>query len=311
MALTIKSLDCMKASRDSASWTNQQKIDHCNAIVQYCPDITHIGIACFTNNTGYQSYAYVQEWADAVHNTGKKIWWRHAFSGETEATTLEEQYDLIMEGPSVNPNWFATGDIFELQPETHPYIGVLNGTAQDIADWNTWLREKSTAAEAVFAGMGKTVDCKIVSVTDGYAKQGTAIIEQATVTHMNNRICYDSYPMDGVTSPTKAVQNLFNDIKIIHAAYPTADIILSEIGHNNLRAVSDDSQREVLRMAFNMLSGLSYIKGINYWVGYNTSGGGGFTQLFQTNSRTVPRPALKTLGEYFTKGACTGRMEVI
>lgn len=311
MSLTIKSIDTMKASRDSNSWTNQQKIDHCNAIVQYCPDVTHIGVDCYTNNTAYQSYAYVKEWADAVHATGKKVWWRPAFIGTDAGSTLEEIYTAIMEGPSANPDWFATGDIFELQPETNPYIGELTGNAQSIADWNAWLREKSTAAEAVFAGMGKTVDCKIVSITDGYAKQGTNLLESATVTHMNNRVCYDSYPMDGLTTPTKAVQNLYKDLSIIHAAFPSADIILSEIGHNNLRAVSDESQREVLRMAFNLLSTLSYVKGLNYWVGYNTSGGEGSTQLFQTGSRTAPRPALKTLGEYFKKGACTGRMDVI
>jgi hypothetical protein len=314
MALTYKSVDTMKASRDSASLTNQQKVDHCNAIVQYVPGITHITVDCYTNSTGYQSYSYVQEWADAVHNTGKKVWWRAAFN-ITQAgaeATLQEIYNSIMEGPSANPNWFATGDIFELQPETNPYIGDLTGNAQSISDWNAWLRSSATAAEAVFSGMGKTVDCRIVSITDGYAKQGTAIMSQATVTAMNNRICYDSYPMDATgVNPLANVSNLLNDIRIIHAAYPTANIILSEIGCNNLHSLTDADQRNQLREAFNALSSLSYVVGINYWVSYNTSGGGGHTQLFQTGSLTQPRAALAILSEFYTKGHCSGRMKVI
>jgi hypothetical protein len=189
MALSIKSIDTMKGTRDKNNHTNQQKVDHCQALVRHIPDLTHITYSGYSNNFSYQSVAYIQEWVNAIRATGKKIWWRCAFINADQDSTLEEIYEAIIEGPEAHPEWFATGDIFELQPETNPSIGVLTGDAQSITDWNTWLREKTTAAEAMFALMGYDIDCKIVSITDGYAKSG--VLEAETVTHLENRVCYD------------------------------------------------------------------------------------------------------------------------
>ncbi len=298
MLLGVKSIDTMKASRDTNTWTNQNKIDHINAIIQYAPDITHITVDCYTNNTSYQSYAYVKEWADAIHNAGKKVWWRPAFIvSQGGAATLAEIYSAIVEGPTANPNWFADGDIFEMQPETNPFIGVLNGTAQDYADWNTWIRNSITSLTSLFSGMGKTIDCTYVSLTDGYLKAHA--LEDATVTAMGGKVCVDFYPMDAVDTPESRAANLISELGLINAQYPTANVVISELGTNNLRSIPDGEQEDVLARAFYKLRSVSYLTGMNYWGSYNTSTGGGYTQLFQTGSITLPRAALITLGQFY------------
>jgi hypothetical protein len=83
------------------------------------------------------------------------------------------------------------------------------------------------------------------------------------------------------------------------------------MGVANTRNPDDVQQRGVLRAALNALADLPYIKGLVYWVSFNTSGGGGFTQLFQTNSRTVLRPAIHILNEFYAKGRCTSRLPII
>lgn len=310
MSLTYKSIDTMKASRDSAAWTNQQKIDHCNAIVQYAPDITHITADCYMHNTGFQSIAYVQEWADAIHNAGKKVWWRPV-PNYSNAVTAAQAITNVCADITANPTWFANGDIFEFGPESTPYIfsNPPDSWSNSTTTWSQWMADMIAAMNTAFSGIGKSgVITSIQSIVSSYWTQGD--VKASALTAFNNQIAIDYYPLD-LLDPIKAAQSMLNTIATLRAAYPTADIIISEIGVMNTINVGDDPQREVLRLALNTLANLSYIKGLNYWVGYNTTSGGGFTQLFQTNSRTLPRPALKTLGEFYTKGNAHGRMEVI
>lgn len=309
MALTYKSLDTMKASRDSNSWTNQQKKDHCNAIAQFCPDITHISMDCFYDLPVYHSATYVQEWCDAIHDTGKKIWFRGvpAWDGLTAAQSITNISDLI----SDNTLWFENGDIFEYCPESHPYMfsDPPDNWNNSTVVWSQWHADMIAGADAAFSGISKSgVITTIQSIVSSYWTQGD--VKASALTAFDNQISIDYYPLD-LLDPVKAVKSMMNTLNTLHGTYPTADIIISEIGVMNTKNPTDTQQREILRAALNELSTLDYITGVSYWVSYNTSGGGGYTQLFQTNSRTVPRPALKTLSEFFTTGTCHKRMDVI
>src|ERR1035437_366426 len=119
MALTYKSIDTMKISRDSGSITNANKIVHCNALAANIPDATHFTLDCYYANFGYQSQAYIKEWVNAVRATGKSVWWRGVpdWTGLTAAQSITNISNLI----ATNPTWFANGDIFEFQPESSPY----------------------------------------------------------------------------------------------------------------------------------------------------------------------------------------------
>jgi len=308
MAILYKSIDTMKASRDSNTWTNQQKVDHINAIVLNIPDITHITVDCFYDMPAYHSYAYIQQWIDAIRSTGKKVWFRGVPSYSTSTNSAAEAITITVADIEAHPTWFENGDIFEYHPESGPY-GFTDGWNNNGTAWSQWHADMVSACNTAFLGMGKSgVITDIQSIVSSYWTQGD--VKSSALTAFNNTISIDYYPLDS-PDPTRAVKTMMSTLLTLHTAYPTAGIVISEIGCSNTTSSSDSGQREVLRSAFNALAQLDYIKGVNYWVGYNTSNGGGYTQLFQTGSRTVPRPALKTLSEFYTKGYCSARMDVI
>jgi hypothetical protein len=309
MALTMKSLDTMKISRDSGSITNAQKIEHINAIVQLIPDITHIAIGCYGNNFGYQSVAYIKEWFDAIHNAGKKVLFRPALAGSF-ATPADLTTQKVQEVTDFAACWASTGDIWDVIPETNP----LSALYTNVAGWNTFVRNTITALDTAFASLGKTVDHTYWSQTDQTFLFNSRV-EASTLTAMGNNLCLDFYPMDYIGSPGKGstvakVNNCIAELGTAHANYPTANIYITEIGYNNTTAVTDEDQREVLRVFFNAVKDLSYIKGINYWVGYGDSQYDK-TYTFQSTSRTLPRPAIQVISDFYTNGICSKRMNVI
>lgn len=307
--MLYKSIDTMKASRDSNAWTNQQKIDHCNAIVANVPDITHITMDCYYNKPGYQSVAYVTEWCDAIHQTGKKIWFRgvsHA-SEIKETISAAEAITIVVSEVHNHPDWFQDGDIFEYWPESGPY-GFTDGWDNDGTAWSQWHSDMISALNTEFSTMGKSVITSIQSIVSSYWTQGD--VKQSALTAFNNKISIDWYPLDSI-DPYKAARGMLVTLNKLHTSYPTADIIISEIGCANTINLTDTQQREVLRFALNTLSLLPYVKGINYWAGYLASGGGGHTNLFVLNSRTEPRPAVNILSEFYTNNICKKRMKVL
>lgn len=302
MALILKSIDTMKASRDSNSWTNAQKIEHINALNVHMPDATHFAIASYADNFGYQSVAYIKEWFDAVHAVGKKVLYRPAWGGLSG--TLEQRTDHVQEALADLESCWADGDAWDVVPESSPTLGGYGG----VAGWNTWVRDTITALNADFLALDLDVDCTFWSLTDTHLRSN-AHVEADTVTACGNKVCIDFYPMDAGWMRLK-IQSIIGQLGTIHTNYPSADIYITETGYNNTTTVSDEDQRNVLRHFFNELSNLSYVKGLNYWHGYGNSA---FDKclIWQSQSRTLPRPATPILNEKYKNGNCTSRIKIL
>lgn len=307
MALTFKSIDTMKASRDAnPALSNANIVAHVNALNTYVPDATHFTVASYQNNFSFYSISKINEWFDAVHAVGKKVFFRPALA-TFSPNTVEGLTDVLVESVH-NFNW-QDGDAWDVIPESsdtsalyNTYYGLGNP-----ASWNAFVRDTVTTLNAEFASINKNVDCTFWSRTDQGVIFGTRV-EQDTVT-ATGKICIDFYPMD-VGSLRAKIQSCIGQITRAHANYPTADIYVTEIGYNNTTLVGDEDQRNVLRHFFNELSNLSYVKGLNYW---HASGDTAFDKclLFQDDSLTLPRPALFTLGEFYSSDICNNRVKII
>lgn len=303
MALTFRSIDTMKASRDSNSWTNAQKIEHINSIVQNVPNITHITVASYQNNFGYQSVAYIKEWFDAIHSAGKSVFFRPALATFSPNTAAGLTSTCVSTASNFSSCW-EDGDAWDVVPESNP----LSSLFTDVAGWNQWVRDTVDALDSAFTNLGKDVDHTFFSTTDQTAIFNSRI-EADTLTKMGNKICIDFYPMD-VGSLRAKIASFMGQIARAHTNYPTADIYVTETGYNNTTLVGDEDQRTLLRHFFNELSTIPYVKGLNYWHGY---GNATFDKclIYQSQSRTLPRPALYMLGEYYSNGQCGGRVQTI
>jgi hypothetical protein len=302
----LKSIDTMKASRDSNSWTNADKIAHINAIVKWMPDCTHITCASYINNFGYQSVAYIKEWFDAIHAVGKHVLFRPAFAGGTSSVAVINA--TLLQGISDLAACWATGDSWDVIPESSPTSSAFNQGSGAVAGWNQWVRDVIPLLQNTFMGMGLTVDCSIFSQTDQTFIFNSRV-EADTLTAMGNKLCIDFYPMD-IGSDWGKVLNLVNEIRSARANYPTANIWITETGYNNTTLVGDENQRLIIRDFVNEIRNVPYIKGLNYWHGYGNSQ---FDKCltFQSLSVTQVRPSFYSLGEFFTKGACNSRQRII
>lgn len=315
MALTFRSIDTMKTSRDNNSTTNAAKIAHINAIIQAVPDLTHIAIGCYQNNFSYQSISYINEWFDAVHNAGKKVFFRPALTAQMPsyavdgdlATTVDD-YIEIFKYSADQYNW-SDGDAWDVIPESGTTSAMYNTKygLGNPASWNAGVREFISELQGKFTTLNKDVDVTFWSGTDQQAVFQTQL-EQATV-DVTGKVCIDFYPMD-IGSMRAKIASCISQLARAHTNYPTADIYITEIGYNNTTLVGDEDQRTLLRHFFNELSTIPYVKGLNYW---HAAGDATYDKchLFVSQSTTTPRPSLYMLGELYSKGRCSGRVHQI
>lgn len=306
MALTFRCIDTMKASRDSGSWTNAMKIEHINSLVQHNPDLTHIALAMYPDNPGYHSAQYVKEWFDAVHDTGKAVFFRPALTG---ATTTGDAAQKILNwqalAESLEDCW-ADGDAWDVWPEFG--VEAIGNQAQ----WNAWIRDVIAALDTTFDNMNLDVDHTFFSMIDQRWIFGNQV-EAATITAMG-KLCIDFYPMDWIGAPGKGttiakVNNFIGQIRAGSVKYPGVPIYVTETGYNTTNAITDQDQRDVVRLLMNELVNVPEVVGFNYWVGYGQSFDP--VRLYTTSSRTVPRPAYYSLAEKFTDGVCGNRVSII
>jgi len=77
-------------------------------------------------------------------------------------------------------------------------------------------------------------------------------------------------------------------------------IILGEMGYSNQIDVDDVIQQNVLKAEFQAMETLSYVVGLNYWVGAGTNTSGGYTHIFaKSGERWSLRPAAYELSAFY------------
>lgn len=314
MSLQFKSIDTMKLSRDNTS-LSASKIQE--LVNQYAGlGLTHLTVDCYLNGT-FQDDTDIENWVTAVRNLGLKVWWRPGYDNfGTTPYTPTSLKNTILAFPTRRPDLFRNGDIFDMCPEQSPFMndgagGFIFGIndVQTLVDaWNPWVQDVKTSLDTLFASNNLSgVITGITSITDFNAKNYVTAATYAVFGYAT----MDDYPTDNVKDPVKAAKNVVNSLIALYnqAGVP---VVVGEYGYHRPNDSDKTLQREVLRKVWNEISKLSWVVGYNYWCGHGGAGFGDFSNLLeQSNGGWRPRPALKTIGEFYTNGKCTKRMDVI
>jgi hypothetical protein len=300
----------MKLSRDLAEDPlSQLEID------QVVDQIAVVNVNYITVDTDWEYPSYMQEWIGAIRAVGKHISfrtqpneWDDSF-GATGIMTPSEfdcaEYTFI----TAHPSFFQPGDIFDplAEPENGLYWAATYG-----ANWewrgdpdaatnafNQFILQTTAIANQAFAAVGiKGVITNVRSVDSGTAENPLALYP-STVAALG-LITIDAYPEGMSTDPTTCAGAWLSVLEAVHAARPDVSIVIREMGYSNYVAVSDATQQVVLSAELSGLEGVSYLAGVNYWVGPGSAGAGGYTYLLEdTGGVWSPRPAAATLAAVF------------
>lgn len=306
MALQYKSIDTMKVSRDSNSYTTQQITDFVNQYTSL--GLTHLTLNSFLDGT-YQTDAYILKWITAIRNAGLKIWWRGTYTNPYDQATPSALTELVSSTPTNHPTWFQNGDIYDMLAESNYGNSIFGGdSTTQKSNWNKWIRDTKASLDAIFLSNNTSgVITGITSITDFTIINS---VETETFTALGYATI-DHYPADSVSDGNSAVKLVFSDLDRLHAK-TNVNIIIGEFGFSRSYDSPQSLQREVLRKIFNEIKNRSWIVGYNYWVGHGGTNYGSYCNLFEkVNNIWAERAALKILSEFYKKGYCSARMTVI
>ncbi len=304
------SVDTMKESMDTD--TNQltptQIADDVNLAATL--KTTHI-----TVDVHWDYPTYMQEWISAVRAAGKHVWFRihpNAWEGNygVTATMTPSQY-LSAESAFIlaHPTFFQSGDILDMnpEPENSPYwvnTYGANWSWQNAPNagtdaYNQFVLGVTTTANSALAQLGITgVNTNVRSMSEWYYENPTALYN-STISQFGV-MTVDSYPDQNTTDPTTAANDWLSVLSTIENTHPGIPIIIAEMGYSNAINVSDTTQEQVLKAELNAFESLSYIEGLNYWVGAGTANSGGYTHIFTGSTGNWSlRPAATDLANYY------------
>ena len=292
----IQSIDTMKYSRDGAN--NSGVIDKIPELVEKVSALhpTHIAIA-----TPYDEefYPVLKRWVLEARKRNLKVWFRgnmSAWEGWFDHKKYEDpnqHHADIHAFITKHPELFSGGDIFTPAPE--PENGGFGDprTSEEIKKkFFDFLPESYRNCRDSFAQIGVKVTCGYFSTNGDVAK----IIPTYVYQQSGGVLVIDHY----VRTPEELIRDIQDLYRQNHLP-----IVLGEFGlpipdiHGDL---SDADQDRLIHSTLEQLSTQRHIvKGINYWTAF-----GGSTQIF-TDSLN-PKPAVKTITEYFTPVHISGRV---
>jgi hypothetical protein len=310
--LFISSIDTMKESKDTDSSDRQLTQVQIASDIDLCASLNSNYI---TVDTHYNQDTYMARWVQAIRATGKHVWFRPGFvewgtqdNGiMTPAMYLSRLRTFILTHASL----FQPGDIFDgnAEPENGLYWAATYGAnwsnqapnkATD--DFNSFLVGLTDTADQAFRQLGIKGIMTTVHSTDPWTAEHPEILYPSTVQRMGNLVTVDAYPDENTTNPSTAANAWLQQLMSIHAARPTARILIGEMGYSNKINVDDTTQAKVLEEEFNALSSVPYLIGMNYWVGAGTDTSGGYTHVFtgETGHWSF-RPAAYVLASFYSK----------
>lgn len=296
----ISSVDTMKESKDAEAkgLTNAQIVSDVNLAARL--NTTHI-----TVDTQYDYPAVMAQWVQAVRATGKHVWFRPGGFGITMVSPswyLSNMSSYII----ANPGLFKPSDIFDADPEAENSAYWVNeygsngiNTTNGAAAFNQFLRDLTATANRAFAQIGVTGVMTTVHSTD----PGTSlnVLTSTTVQDMGNLVTVDAYPDENTTDPTTAASDWSKLFSNLHSKWPTASLLVGEYGYCNNIDVGDSTQEAVVKSELNnVFSSVSYLVGVNYWVGAGGAGYGGYTNIFKgSKGNWSLRPAANDLSAFY------------
>ena len=305
----IASIDTMKESRDTESWQEPYA-----QIVQDVDLIATLNVNYITVDTHWEYPAYMAEWVQAIRATGKHVWFRGApnqWTDQNGTTGIMTPAAYEAEEASFitsNPTLFEPGDIFDpcSEPEdgeywsTFPANWAWQGAPNQYTDaYNAFILDTTAIANQSFAAIGVTGVITTIRSTSSWWAENPNSLYTSTVASLGV-VTIDSYPEGDTTDPATAAASRISELAAVHAARPGVPVVIGEMGYSDAMAVTDAQQQAVLQAEFSAIEGLSYVAGLNYWVGPGTDQSGGYTHIFagQRGAWTL-RPAASNLAAFF------------
>jgi len=287
----IESIDTMKYSRDMA----RQDLNNANFVNEVDKQMSLIaatGANYVAIDTPYDQefIPVLAVWVQSARAHGLHVWFRGNFSGwegwfNYPPITEQEHTEKIKEFILSNRTLFQDGDIFTSCPECENGIKLNTGDPNVVASYRSFLISEYMTSKDAFAEIDKNVSTGYFSMNADVAR---AVMDRQTTKELGGIVVIDHY----VLTP----EQLADDAASI-AAQSGGKIILGEFGapipdiHGNM---TDEQQKEWLSQSLQMLSGVTDLIGINYWVDK-----GGSTALWNPNN--APKPAVAVLTGYYQK----------
>ena len=308
----IASIDTMKESRDTEA--NPLTDAQIAADVSLC---ARLNTNYITVDTYLDDASYMQRWVSAIRATGKHVWFRWGAgslgSGPGAAVTSSQYLALLRAFILANPSLFQPGDVLDAdaEPEGEDYWVVTYGpnwswqpTAPNAAtdEFNNFVLGLTETADEALHQLGLHGVITTVHSVDPWTAEHPEVLYNSTIQRMGNLIVVDAYPDADITNPASAAQAWVAQLARIHAARPTARVLIGEMGYSNDLNVGDTRQRAVLQAELDAISTVPYVAGVNYWVGAGTDTSGGYTHIFSGHAGSwAPRPAASVLAEFFAR----------
>lgn len=312
----IASIDTMKESRD----TETRPLSSSEIL-----DIVKLSASVNTNyitvDTHWDYSNYLQQWVNAIRATGRHVWFRsqpNQWENQNGATgtMTPAQYEAAEQNFILtHASLFQTGDIFDACPEPEQghywfkqYDEHWTSNAPNSAtrDYNAFIRDTTDVADTAFQQKGIHGVITTIRSTNTFFASHPDVFEQAT-TEKLGRITIDSYPEESTTDPVTAANVRVDELKTIENIWHLP-IIIGEMGYSNQVEVDDMTQQNVLKAELQAIEPLSYVAGVNYWVGPGTNTSGGYTHIFAKSGQGwLLRPAANELSLFYkTKLSVSG-----
>lgn len=302
------SVDTMKESRDTE--TRPLSAKEILAIVKLSASINTNYI---TVDTHWDYPGYIQQWVNAIRATGHHVWFRAApnqweNNNGANGIMTPTQYEAVEQNFILaHASLFQPGDIFDAcsEPEQGHYWfnqygqqWTSNAPNTATRDYNAFIRDTTDVANTAFQKAGIQGVITTIRSTNTFFATHPDVFEEATVKKLGY-ITIDSYPEQSTTDPVTAATSRLDELKTIEDLWHLP-IIIGEMGYSNQIDVDDMTQQSVLKAEFEAMGPLSYIKGVNYWVGAGTNTSGGYTHIFaKLGGHWSLRPAASELSAFY------------
>ena len=307
-ATFIASTDTMKESRDTETHPLSSK-----EILDIVTLSASINTNYITVDTHWDYPDYMRQWVNAIRAAGRHVWFRSQPNqweniNGARGTMTPDQYKAV-EAKFIlaHTSFFESGDIFEACPEPEQghywskHYGehwTWHAPNRATRDYNAFIRDTTDVANNAFQQTGIHGVITTIRSTNTFFSTHSDVFERTTVDKLGS-ITIDSYPEEATIDPATAVSRRVDELNTIENLWHVP-IILGEMGYSNQIDVDDVIQQNVLKAEFQAMETLSYVVGLNYWVGAGTNTSGGYTHIFaKSGERWSLRPAAYELSAFY------------
>lgn len=311
-SLLFTAVDTMKESRDTETrpLTDAQIADDVHLAAS-------LGPSYITVDTHWEYPDYMRRWVATIRAAGKRVWFRFHpnqwgnNNGTTGIMTPAAYESAERTFLAANLSLFQPGDVLDSCPEPENGLywkatynaGWTTGAPNTATRaYNAFIRDTTDIADAVLQQAGIYGVITTVRSTNAFFATHPGALEAATVSRMG-RVTVDSYPEGTTTDPATAAGARVGELNTIEGLWGVP-VVIGELGYSNRMPVDDQTQASVLSAELAALAPLTYLQGLNYWVGAGTDASGGYTHLFAGSTGAWSlRPAASAVSSFFGAGS--------